>query len=200
VIFTSDHGDMMGSQGRMMKQVPYEESARVPFLIRYPGVTPNGGSSNAMLVAVDMYPTLCGLAGIAVPTHCVGRDLSAVMRGGKVKESEMVFLMNEVTPDDNGTGVFAKTGEGVAHTDKWVNQPSYRGVRTKTHTYAVTLTGRWLLFDNVADPYQMKNLVNDPASKRLMETLDAAIVAWLKEAGDNFPYKENIKRITNFPS
>lgn len=73
-------------------------------------------------------------------------------------------------------------------------------MRTKTHTYVVTLTGRWLLFDNVADPYQMKNLVSDPASRPLMDKLDAAIMAWLKATKDNFPYKENAKRISSFPS
>ncbi|MEO6923179.1 MAG: sulfatase-like hydrolase/transferase, partial [Bryocella sp.] len=84
VIYTSDHGEMMGSQGRMAKQVPYEESCRVPFAVRYPGVTPRGASSKTLFGAIDIYPTVCGLAGIAAPPHCVGKDLSGIMRGRHV--------------------------------------------------------------------------------------------------------------------
>jgi hypothetical protein len=102
--------------------------------------------------------------------------------------------MNEVSPDAG------KPGAGVGENMEFVNQPSYRGVRTKTHTYAVAKTGRWLLFDNIADPYQMKNLVGDAAQKPLMEQFDAAILGWMKKSGDDFPLKENTKKISSFPS
>jgi arylsulfatase A-like enzyme len=210
VIYTSDHGEMMGSHGRMQKQVPFEESCRVPFMIRHPGATQKGGKSDALFAAVDVYPTLCGLAGIPVPSHCVGRDHSPIMRGEEMDESDMVFLMNQVATDGAGFGEEAgqpareqpsgRPGERHGGRLEFVNQPSYRGVRTKSHTYAVTLTGRWLLFDNFADPYQMNNLVNDPAQRPLMDRLDAAIMAWMKKTGDDFPYKENVKRISTFPS
>jgi arylsulfatase A-like enzyme len=206
VIYTSDHGEMMGSHGRMQKQVPFEESCRVPFMVRYPGVTTKGGKSDALFAAVDMYPTLCGLAGIPAPPHCAGRDHSPIMRGEKMNEADMVFLMNQVATggsqfgEEAGEPARQQPRQGAGGTLEFVNQPSYRGVRTKTHTYAVTLTGRWLLFDNIADPYQLKNLVSDPSQKPLMEQLDAAIMGWMKKTGDDFPYKENLKRISNFPS
>lgn len=221
VIYTSDHGDMLGSQGRIGKQVPFEESVRVPFLVRYPGVTKKGGSSNALFSAVDIYPTLCGLAEIPVPEHCSGRDLSGIIRGRSVREPEMVFLLNQVSGEQEGLlgsdaeakepgpdghtrrrrgAVQRREGEGEGGTLKFVNLPSYRGVRTRTHTYAVTLTGRWLLYDNNADPYQLKNLVHDPAQLPLMEKLDAAILAWMKSTGDTFPYAENTKRYSSFPN
>lgn len=84
VIYTSDHGEMMGSQGRMAKQVPFEESCRVPFFIRYPGRTPRGGASTALIAAIDILPTLCGLAAIPVPAGAAGRDLSDVMLGREI--------------------------------------------------------------------------------------------------------------------
>lgn len=221
IIYTSDHGDMMGSHGRIGKQVPFEESVRVPFLVRYPGVTRKGGSSDVLFSAVDIYPTLCGLANISVPQHCSGRDLSDVIRGRSIHEPEMVFLINHVVGEERGFaepepeaehaglggharhrghGGQRREGEGPGGTLKFVNMPSYRGVRTRTHTYAVTLTGRWLLYDNVADPYQLKNLVHDPAQRPLMEKLDAAILAWMKDMNDTFPYAENTKRYSSFPS
>lgn len=212
VIYTSDHGEMMGSHGRMQKQVPFEESCRVPFMVRYPGVTKPAGKSNALFASVDIYPTLCGLAGIPVPAHCVGRDFSPLIRGQKLEESEMVFLMNQVAPDYPETDVIptaaTQPGEGGGEpkpyghggTFAYVNRPSYRGVRTRTHTYAVAQTGRWLLFDNEADPYQLKNLIHDPAQRPLIDGLDVAIMAWLKGNGDTFPYQENLSRFSSFPS
>lgn len=223
VIYTSDHGDMLGSHGRMGKQVPFEESCRVPFIVRYPGVTRTGGKCDVLFAAIDIYPTLCGLAGIRVPSHCAGRDFSGVIRGEAVHESDMVFLMNQVEdmdidaseePEASGqitriseavrrTGAThgrGHAGEGGRGTFEFLNLPSYRGVRTKRHTYAVTLTGRWLLYSNSDDPHQMRNLVHDPAQLPLMQELDAAIEAWMKSTGDAFPFRENTTRFSNFPT
>lgn len=184
VIYTSDHGEMMGSHGHMAKQMPHEESCRVPFFIRHPMVKlPR--KSDALFASVDIYPTLCGLAGIPVPQHCSGRDFSAHMLAkGSFKESEMVFLMSNQGPPNR----------------QEVNTPTYRGLRTKTHTYAVQLDGRWALYDNVADPYQMKNLVKDPTNKKLIEKFDAALIAWSKSTDDNFPYETALKSYSTYPS
>jgi arylsulfatase A-like enzyme len=185
VVYTSDHGEMMGSHGHMAKQMPHEESCRVPFFVRLPGMKDRGGTSDALFSSVDIYPTLCGLAGIAVPKHCSGRDFSNLMRGDKqFSAPDMVFLMNEKGPPDRME----------------VNTPTYRGVRTATHTYAVQLDGRWFLYDNNADPYQMKNLVKDPASKRLIEKFDKALIAWSHSMEDGFPYDKALKSYSSYPS
>ncbi len=184
VVYTSDHGDMMGSHGHMAKQMPHEESCRVPFLVRLPERKGHGHSSDALFASVDIYPTLCGLAGIPVPRHCSGRDFSSLMRGeGKFQETEMVFLMNDQGPP----------------TRQEIDVQTYRGVRTKTHTYAVQLDGRWCLYDNLADPYQMKNLVRDAAHKALVEKLDAALIAWSNAAGDPFPYEKALGSYSSYP-
>ena len=80
VVFSSDHGDMIGSQGYKAKRWPYEESARVPFLIRYPK-----GSSRRRVLAEpfgspDIYPTLAGLAGVKAPDNLDGMDFSALFK------------------------------------------------------------------------------------------------------------------------
>jgi arylsulfatase A-like enzyme len=212
VVYTSDHGEMMGSQGRMAKQVPFEESCRVPFIVRYPGVTPERKRSDVLFAAVDIYPTLCGLAGVPVPAHCVGRDLSDVMRGRKVKEPEHVFLMNHVPHHipqlkaESEVGVPAaqqpesRREEKGLDSREFVNQPSYRGIRTGTHTYAVADSGRWVLYDNIADPYQMKNLVQDESHRPLMKKLDEQIAAWITSTGDTFSYAEATQKISDFPA
>ncbi len=189
VIFTSDHGEMMGSQGKGGKILPYDESNRVPFLVRYPGVTPKAGSSDALFAAVDIYPTVCGLAGIPVPDHCSGKDLSGVMRGKKMKTPETVFLMG-APGDDDGSGKADTTAKAEVFDRK--SPLYYRGVRTARYTYAVREDGRWLLFDNTVDPYQMKNLANDPTHKAVMDGFDTEIKGWIKKTGDTFTYPKSL--------
>lgn len=96
----------------------------------------------------------------------------------------MVFLMND---------------QGPANRQE-VNVQTYCGVRTRTHTYAVQLDGRWCLYDNTADPYQTRNLVGDAANKALIEKLDAALIAWSKSTGDIFPYHEVLGFYSSYPS
>ena len=177
VVYTSDHGEMMGTHARMQKQVPWEESCHVPFYLRIPGARNRGQSSKNLMSSIDIYPTLCGLAGIPVPKHCAGRDVSALLRGEPAPSAEAVFVMN--------------------HSDGDVNNPTaigYRGVRTLTHTYAVAADGRWLLYDNMADPYQEKNLIGDPAHRPLMDKFDALILAWLQKTADPFPLLELVSK------
>lgn len=185
VVYTSDHGEMMGSHGHMAKQMPHEESCRVPFFVRLPGARGRGRKSDALFASVDIYPTLCGLAGIPIPKHCSGQDFSGLMRGDRNFPSpEMVFLMNDKGPDNR----------------QEVDVPTYRGLRTRIHTYAVQLDGRWCLYDNTADPYQLKNLVRDPAHKALIEKFDAALIAWSKSTGDSFPYEKVLGSYSSYPS
>jgi arylsulfatase A-like enzyme len=186
VIFTSDHGEMAGSHGRMYKQLPFEESARVPFYVRYPGVTPRHGSSDTLFASIDIYPTVCGLAGVPVPPQLKGKDFSATLRGRTTPESEVVFLMNVGAPEGNDGGGFLP--------------PNFRGLRTRTHTYAVASDGRWILFDNQNDPYQMHNLIDDPRQKRLMEHFDGLIVEWLKDANDSFEYSAALSKRSVAPA
>jgi arylsulfatase A-like enzyme len=180
VIYTSDHGDMMGSHGFGGKRLPWEESCRVPFLIRYPGVIAPGSSAAGMLSTIDMYPTLCGIAGLAPPGHCVGRDLSAAMRGQPARFPESSFLMH--IRKENASGGLNNPA------------PLFRGVRTGQHTYAVADDGRWLLYDNREDPFQTRNLIDDPGSTKTRSDMDGLVLDWLKQAGDSFPYEAARKK------
>jgi hypothetical protein len=78
--------------------------------------------------------------------------------------------------------------------------PSYRGIRTGTHTYAVIEDGRWCLYDNIADPFQRNNLAADPAHAGLMKQLDAKIMAWQTSVGDRFPLESAAARVSKYPS
>ena len=172
VIYTSDHGDMMGSHGFGGKRLPWEESCKVPFLTRFPGVVPAGRQLDGLFSTVDIYPTLCGLAGIPVPNHCVGKDLSQAIMGKPIRFPESSFLMH-----------IAKDGASGGENHP---APLFRGVRTDRYTYAVADDGRWLLYDNVEDPFQMHNLIGDTSRLKLLAQLDGLVLDWLKRAKDPF--------------
>lgn len=175
VIYTSDHGEMMGAQGRMGKRLPHEESCNVPLLVRDPRNKGKRATSDVLISTIDIYPTLCGLANLPVPEHCRGRDLSGAMHGETVESPETAFLMH--IAKDNASG-------GRNHP-----APIFRGVRTKRHTYAVGEIGRWCLYDNQEDPYQQHNLADDPSRASLMSELDGEVIRCLRETGDRYPFQ-----------
>ena len=174
VIYTSDHGEMLGAQNRTGKRLPHDESCRVPFVVRAPRV-PAGRRHDVMLGAIDIFPTVCGLAGIPVPSTCVGRDLSAAVRGEPLDGPEHQFLMHIEKSHASG---------GVNHTS-----PLFRGIRTPRYTYACGEIGRWCLYDNHEDPYQLRNLADDPARASLMSDLDGEVLDYLRQARDRYPYR-----------
>lgn len=172
LIYSSDHGSMMGSHGVGGKRQPYEESIRVPFLIRSPRVIPAGKCVRALMGTVDVMPTLCGLAGLPIPESCVGHDFSPAVFGKEGPNPDSQFIMHISKKGASG---------GENHP-----APLFRGVRTRRFTYALFADRRWCLFDNHLDPYQMNNLIENPAHAALREELHAMLRTWLEAAEDPF--------------
>ncbi|HEV7277536.1 MAG TPA: sulfatase [Devosiaceae bacterium] len=170
VVFTSDHGTQGGSHGirPWEKRMPYEESIKVPWIMRWPGKIPPGQRLDPLIAPVDILPSLCTMAGIPVPRTVEGKDMSAALLGGDV-EQEAVLLMN-----------FSKEHDFFANGAEW------RGVRTKTHTYARWLDGRIVLFDNTSDPDQLNNLADVPAHAELQAALEAMLQGLLRTRNDGF--------------
>jgi len=171
-VFTSDHGDMLGSQGERKKQRPWEESIRVPFLLYGPSVLgPDPREVAALLDAPDIMPTLLGLCGLEIPDTVEGLDYSECLRGGPDPSDGAALLMCP-----HPFGQFARKGGGR----------EWRGLRTRRHTYVRDMNGPWLLYDNEADPYQQRNLVRDPAAADLRVELDARLDRKLAAHNDAF--------------
>ncbi len=170
VVFTSDHGDNLGSHRQYGKQLPLEESISIPFIVRYARKIPAGVKTDALLAPVDMMPTLLSLAGIDCPP-VAGKDISAAARGQDADVQDAVLIMRLIWLGTN-----------------WITNGSgpWRGVRTKRYTYARKAdTGTpWLLFDNQEDPQQLKNLIADPAYADLVRKLNAKTDELLAAAGD----------------
>ncbi|HEV7350328.1 sulfatase [Telluribacter sp.] len=181
LVFTADHGDLLGSHGWWNKQQPYDESIRVPFLIHYPkAFGSTGKTSGALLNSPDIMPTLLGLSGIAIPKTVEGTDFSKVFLGKK-KDDVKETLISCVQPFGQWTR--AKGGK------------EYRGIVTDRYTYTRDLNGPWLLFDNQNDPFQMNNLVEKKEYAKVQADLDKRLVAVLKKRKDAFrPGLEYVKQ------
>jgi len=180
-VFTSDHGDMLGSHRMSHKQEPFEEAIAVPFIVRYPKEIPKGKTTDALLSPVDILPTLLGLAKAPIPKSIEGMDLADAALGKKSDQQDALLIM-KLQPGGNPWTVNATT--------------EWRGVRTKTHTYArMEKGGPWVLYDNVKDTYQMNNLVNDPDHRALRRQLEAKMKVLLEKAHDPFDAEKIRKRI-----
>ncbi|MCC6697995.1 MAG: sulfatase-like hydrolase/transferase, partial [Candidatus Hydrogenedentes bacterium] len=185
-VFTSDHGDMLGSQGEMRKQRPWDESIRVPFLIRYPEGLGAQARSDALLInSPDIMPTLLGLCGIDVPRTVEGTDFSAVLRGQSAKRPEGALI-----------ACYHPFGE-------WTRPKGgreYRGLRTERYTYVRALDGPWLLYDNETDPYQLKNRCGDAEMASVQKHLEALLSRTLRDVGDDFLPGDAYVRRWNYPT
>lgn len=181
VVFTSDHGDMMQSQGLTTKLHPWDESIRVPLLVRYPrkfGLKRRRVATP--LNSPDIFPTLLGLAGIPVPDSVEGIGHSAAMTSPPPRDGGRAALLSLPVP------ITEARRYGFAE---------YRGLRDTRYTYVRSIRGPWLLYDNHSDPYQMRNLIGKPEARALQSRLDHTLDAELKRRKDDFlPAAEYVRR------
>lgn len=166
-IFTSDHGDMFGSQGKRpwRKQLPWDESLRVPFLLRFPAIHDEGRTVQTPINTPDILPSLLSLAGVDIPDTVEGEDLSGLFKG-------------EIG-DENRAALFMSVAPFGADDFK-----AYRGIRSSRYSYVRDSDGPWLLYDNQEDPGQMNNLIDDPKHADVRATLEAELQSQLKQIGD----------------
>ena len=198
VVFTSDHGDLHYAHGNYWKRYPWEESVNVPFIARFPVKIKPKTISDALLGAVDLAPTLLGLLGFGdfIPPSMQGNDLSHVFFGQKGHTPVSQLILYNLPP------------AGHYIHERQPDLPDYRGVRTKEWTYAVRklpITGEvvsYMMHHNLEDPYQLKNLIDDPlyADQRL--SLHEALERHLGVVGEegwleNTP--KDMEKYTNQP-
>ncbi len=178
-VFTSDHGEMLGSHGvpPLQKQVAWNEAALVPLLVRYPArFGSEGRTVETPLTTPDILPTLLGLTGREIPPAIEGEDLSALLLERREADNRAALYMN------------------VAPFLPKEFADEYRALRTRQYTYVRGLKGPWMLFDNQQDPYQMTNLIDDPARATVVQRLDGVLQEQLTHNQDPFgPAASHIK-------
>jgi arylsulfatase A-like enzyme len=168
LVFTSDHGEMFGSHGRRAKYIFYEEACRVPFLVRWPGhIQP--GATDTLLSTPDIMPTLLGSLGLPVPRAVEGADLSGNLAGRTTRGPDGIYM------------------QGMGTTAAWKDGSEWRALRDARYTYAIYHRDRHeLLFDNQADPYQLKNLAEDRTQAAKLVHYRNQLQRWMKEHNDTF--------------
>ena len=177
VVFTSDHGDMMGSHRLMAKQFMYQESARVPLLIRLPGQR-EPMRLDGPFSQIDLVPTLLELLGCPVPDHLHGRSRAAKLTPGTDQQlDEDVVVCWNPHPGKETAG---DPEEKIAPNEPVRTLVTADGWRFSHHP----LTRCHELFNLREDPLESKNLAADPAQADRIREGNERLRQWQARTGD----------------
>ena len=168
VVYTSDQGFFLGDHGLFDKRFMYEESLRMPVLVRWPGAIRAGSRTGALALNVDFAPTFLDVAGVAVPASMQGRSLVPLLRGE--------------TPGDWRTAVYYRYYHDPGHHDT----RAHYGVRTATHKLVYYWKkNQWELFDLRSDPTELRNLYGQSAQEAITAELVATLARLRAELQDD---------------
>lgn len=171
IVFCADHGDLMGEHGLNNKGVPYEASAKVPFIIQGPGGIPKGKVNDNVISMVDFGPTMMGLLGIDKSGREQGYDASKVLTGKKSKWDDIAFLCNH-------------GGKGGG----WL------GAATKEYKLVYDVVGEPWLFDLKKDPEERKNFFSKPAYKSIVKEMTEKLLVYGQRCDDTLLNEVEIKK------
>jgi arylsulfatase A-like enzyme len=163
VVYSSDQGFYLGEHGWYDKRWMYEESFRMPFVVKWPGLARPGTRSSALAQNIDFAPTFLDAAGLRTPAAMQGVSLRPLMTGN--------------VPSDWRRSLYYHYYEKGEH-----NVPRHEGVRTDryklVHFYDAD---QWELYDLAADPHEMRSLYGDPAYREIAAELKAELEALRKK-------------------
>lgn len=181
IVYTADQGFMLGEHDYIDKRWMYEESQRMPFIVRYPKTIKAGTTSDAIINNVDFAPTLLDFAGASKTPAMQGRSFRSILESG-------------TAPTDWPDATYYRYWMHMAHHDN----PAHYGIRTSTKKliffYGLPLDARgaqkqptpphWEYYDLSTDPHEMNNRINDPACAADIATLKQRLAALKETVGD----------------
>lgn len=181
VVYTSDQGFFLGDHGWFDKRLMYEESLSMPLLVRYPAIVAPASVCDEIVLNVDFAPTFLELAGVAVPDEVQGSSLVPLLRGER--------------PDDWQSSMYYRYW---MHRDGAHLAPAHYGVRTATHklicfyndpldqpgAHGPVDPPEWELYDLVADPFEVHNVIDDPVHAAVRVELTAELARLQALLGD----------------
>jgi arylsulfatase A-like enzyme len=176
IVFTSDHGESMGSQGLMTKDTWFEESVGVPFLVGWKGKTVHQRSKE-VFNSIDFMPSLLGMMQLPIPKSTDGHDFSPLFFGEKFKAPEFAFLsfnfggINELKASRYWRAIYSKR---------------YTYVLCGLNTYRSFTKDGLVLYDREKDPFQMHPIYKGMGYDKVIKKLHAELVRNLKKTGDPF--------------
>ena len=184
IVYTADQGFMLGEHDYIDKRWMYEESHRMPFIVRFPKSIPAGTKREFITNNVDFAPTLLEFAGVQKPEFMQGRSFLKMLKG-------------EETPEDWPQETYYRYWMHMAHHDN----PAHLGIRT--HDFKlIYFYGRpldaagavdsptdpyWELYDLRSDPHEMNNLIENPAYAKDVEQLKIQLANLMDRVGDKMP-------------
>lgn len=199
VVFTSDHGDMMGSHGLVAKSVMYEEALRVPLLVRMPGQ--RGMIRAARPVSqIDVVPTLLELLGQPVPGELQGASFAGFLTGRGTAPARDVFAEWHGSTDDSRLSVLhgADAPKMPTALDEFVRDEHVLADRIRTVVapdgWKLNLSaGGWHeLYNLNEDPCERDNLAGNPRFGDKAQALAGRIFDWQKKTGDRLDFPDGI--------
>ena len=164
VIWTTDHGDAVACHGGHFDKMSYmpEEMLRVPMAVRLPGRIPAGQESDMLVSLMDVAPTILDAADTAFEHAPDGVSLLPLCEGRAAAWREDLMC------------------ESYGHVEQHVARILYAG----RHKYVYNVGDVDELYDLEADPFEMRNLVDDPACRELLEDMQSRLAAWRDRTGD----------------
>jgi N-acetylglucosamine-6-sulfatase len=168
IVFTSDHGYFYGEHGLSVeRRLAYEETIRIPLLMRYPPLIKAGTVLDPFVLSVDIAPTLLEVAGAPPPGQLHGKSIAPLLKGEKAALRESVLI--EYFSDK----VFPR-----------MTQMGYQAVRTNRWKYIryTDRKGADELYDLQADPYEMRNRIEEPGAQKVLQESQAELQRLLRES------------------
>ena len=132
IIFTSDHGEMLGDHGLFQKQVPYEPSIHIPLIVAGRAIA-QGKESDALVDMYDLNPTICALAGVAAAPDMDARSFDGILRGNQTEHRQDIHIA----------------------------MPNYRGIRNRRHKFVDNVNDVPELYDLMNDPGERHNVADE---------------------------------------
>lgn len=180
VILTSDQGFYLGEHGFFDKRFIYEESIRMPFIVRYPKMIKPKTINHDIVSNIDFAPTLLDLAKIKTTEKMQGKSFKTLMKGSTPKNWEQAVYYH------------------YYEFPYWHHVQPHYGIRTQRYTlahfyYNVDL---WELYDRKKDPKQMHNIINDPKYANVIKDLKNQLTDMMKKSGNNKSL-EDFRKITD---
>ncbi|MEM9235965.1 MAG: sulfatase [Verrucomicrobiota bacterium] len=178
IIYTGDQGFMLGEHDYQDKRWMFDETQKMPFLVRYPKTIKPGQRTDAIIENVDYGPTILDFAGVKTPDSMQGRSFKAICETGK-------------EPEGWKQEAYYRYWMHMAHHDN----PGQMGIRTKTHKliyyYGANYEGgyqtppAWELYDLKKDPFETRNQYDNPDYAAVVKELKSRLAELRKRVGDD---------------
>jgi len=190
VIYTSDHGDMMGAHRMVTKGVMYEESVRIPFLLKDPRMNLSQRIIRERVSQVDIVPTLLDLMGHEIPDYLEGKSLVPSMNADEFPAEDIFIEWN--SDMDYRVRDWADRDITMADSLQWAGNPSIRTVISR-EGWKLSLSNRdkSQLFDLNKDPLEINNLFYQEEYEHIIKELAEKIAKWQNVTNDTLHFSVN---------